>query len=454
MTPTSTSTSSSPPPGLPEPQERSRWHWPRSLFARLALILFVGLALAQALSFWLTMTERNRVTSNMMSTYIESEVASSVALLDHLPAAERAQWLPRLARRSYRFELGGGAPHGKSNESAAAQVARVIEDSIGVSYPVTVTSVPGNPDQLQAHLRLTDGSPLTIDVFPTPNLPLSGWLPAVLLLQLLLIAACCWLAVRVATRPLNALAKAADTLGPDLRAERLSEDGPSEVARAARAFNAMQDRIGGYMTERMQILAAISHDLQTPITRMRLRVDTMDDETSAMRLQQDLKEMESLVKEGVTYARTLHGTSEAPCKVDLDALLDSLVCDYVDAGAPVTLTGQVGRPIVTRPQAMRRIVGNLVDNALKYGTEAHLEVTRRAEGIDVIVTDRGPGIPQDMLEAVFAPFVRLETSRNRHTGGTGLGLAIARQLAQAMDATLTLRNREGGGLEARLSLRA
>jgi signal transduction histidine kinase len=375
-------------------------------------------------------------------------------LLDHLPANERPQWLARLARRSYRFELGPGASGGKPDAGAAAQVARVIEEAIGVSYPVTVSSVPGDPDRLQAHLRLSDGSPLTIDVFPTPTLPLSGWLPAMLALQLVLIAACCWLAVRVATRPLDALAKAADTLGPDLRAQRMREDGPSEVARAARAFNAMQDRIGGYMTERMQILAAISHDLQTPITRMRLRVETMDDEAVAVRLQQDLKEMESLVREGVTYARTLHGASEAPCKVDVDALLDSLVYDYVDAGSPVTLAGRVGHPIVTRPQGLRRIVGNLVDNALKYGEQAHLEVVGRDDGIDVIVTDRGPGIPEDMLEAVFAPFVRLETSRNRHTGGTGLGLAIARQLAQAMDATLTLRNRAEGGLEARLSVKA
>ncbi|VVE61785.1 two-component sensor histidine kinase [Pandoraea captiosa] len=448
MTPTQTQPL--PPPSPP----RQPWRWPRSLFARLALILFVGLALTQTLSFWLTMTERNRVTSNMMSVYIESEVASSVALLDHLPANERPQWLARLARRSYRFELGPGASGGKPDAGAAAQVARVIEEAIGVSYPVTVSSVPGDPDRLQAHLRLSDGSPLTIDVFPTPTLPLSGWLPAMLALQLVLIAACCWLAVRVATRPLDALAKAADTLGPDLRAQRMREDGPSEVARAARAFNAMQDRIGGYMTERMQILAAISHDLQTPITRMRLRVETMDDEAVAVRLQQDLKEMESLVREGVTYARTLHGASEAPCKVDVDALLDSLVYDYVDAGSPVTLAGRVGHPIVTRPQGLRRIVGNLVDNALKYGEQAHLEVVGRDDGIDVIVTDRGPGIPEDMLEAVFAPFVRLETSRNRHTGGTGLGLAIARQLAQAMDATLTLRNRAEGGLEARLSVKA
>lgn len=442
----------------PSPSPRGAWrqwrwrHWPRSLFARLALILVVGLTLAQALSFWLTMTERNRVTSNMMSVYIESEVASSVALLDHLPASERAQWLPRLARRSYRFELGPGASGGTPDAGLAAQVAAVIRDAIGVTYPLTVSSVPGDADRLQVHLRLSDGSPLTIDVFPTPTLPLSGWLPVVLVLQLLLIAGCCWLAVRVATRPLNALANAADTLGPDLRAERLNEEGPSEVARAARAFNAMQDRIGGYMTERMQILAAISHDLQTPITRMRLRVDTMEDESSAERLQQDLREMESLVKEGVTYARTLHGAVEAPRKVDLDALLDTLVCDYADAGQPVALTGTVGHPVVTRPQALRRIVGNLIDNALKYGGDANLLVVRCDEGIDIVVTDHGPGIPEDKLEAVFAPFVRLETSRNRHTGGTGLGLAIAKQLAQAMDARLTLRNRDGGGLEARLRL--
>lgn len=387
-----------------------------------------------------------------MSVYIESEVASSVALLDHLPASERAQWLPRLARRSYRFELGPGASGGTPDAGLAAQVAAVIRDAIGVTYPLTVSSVPGDADRLQVHLRLSDGSPLTIDVFPTPTLPLSGWLPVVLVLQLLLIAGCCWLAVRVATRPLNALANAADTLGPDLRAERLNEEGPSEVARAARAFNAMQDRIGGYMTERMQILAAISHDLQTPITRMRLRVDTMEDESSAERLQQDLREMESLVKEGVTYARTLHGAVEAPRKVDLDALLDTLVCDYADAGQPVALTGTVGHPVVTRPQALRRIVGNLIDNALKYGGDANLSVVRCDEGIDIVVTDHGPGIPEDKLEAVFAPFVRLETSRNRHTGGTGLGLAIAKQLAQAMDARLTLRNRDGGGLEARLRL--
>jgi signal transduction histidine kinase len=209
-----------------------------------------------------------------------------------------------------------------------------------------------------------------------------------------------------------------------------------------------------YMTERMQILAAISHDLQTPITRMRLRVDVMDDDTQGAKLRQDLQEMETLVKEGVTYARTMHGATEVPCRIDPDALFDSLVCDYVDAGLPVSLEGGFGMPVVTRPQALRRIVGNLVDNALKYGGTAEISIAAVHDGqTTVSVSDRGPGIPAESLDAVFEPFYRLETSRNRHTGGTGLGLAIARQLALAMDATLTLHNRAGGGLEARLTLK-
>ncbi|MFT4066084.1 ATP-binding protein [Paraburkholderia sp.] len=434
---------------------RSSWlHWPRTLFARLAVILFVGLALAQTLSFWLTMTERDQTMTNVMMGYIEREVVASVALLDHLPPGERAQWLPRLARRSYEFVLGPGVPGAPVDANLSARVAQSVADGIGTRYPLTVNAVPGDSERLQVHLKLSDGTPLTIDMRPMSGAPLSRWLPLVLTLQLIVLAACCWLAVRLATRPLNQLALAADTLGPDLKAERLPEAGPSEVARAARAFNAMQDRIATYMTERMQILAAISHDLQTPITRMRLRVDTMDNEAEAAKLRQDLQEMEALVKEGVTYARTMHGTTEVPRRIDPDALFDSLVCDYVDAGQDVSLNGRFGQSLMLRPQALRRVVGNLVDNALKFGGAARIDISASHDGeATVSVLDRGPGIPAEALETVFEPFYRLEGSRNRQTGGTGLGLAIARQLALAMDATLTLHNRTDGGLEARLTLR-
>jgi signal transduction histidine kinase len=433
----------------------SSWlHWPRTLFTRLAVILFIGLALAQTLSFWLTMTERDQTMTNVMMGYIEREVVSSVALLDHLPPDERAQWLPRLARRSYEFMLGPGVPGLPVDADLSARVAQSVTDGIGKHYPLTVNAVPGDRERLQIHLKLSDGTPLTIDMRPMSGAPLSRWLPLVLTLQLIVLAACCWLAVRLATRPLHQLALAADTLGPDLKAERLPEAGPSEVARAARAFNAMQDRIATYMTERMQILAAISHDLQTPITRMRLRVDTMDNEAEAAKLRQDLQEMEALVKEGVTYARTMHGTTEVPRRIDPDALFDSLVCDYVDAGQDVALEGRFGRSLMLRPQALRRIVGNLVDNALKFGGAARIDISASHDGeATVSVLDRGPGIPAEALETVFEPFYRLEGSRNRQTGGTGLGLAIARQLALAMDATLTLHNRTDGGLEARLTLR-
>ena len=434
------------------PEAATPW-WPRSLFARLALILFAGLALAQALSAALTFTERDQATTQLMMGYVEREVASSVALLDLLPAAERPAWLPRLARRSYRFILGPGETVGAMpDEKLSAQIAHSIEQGIGRSYPLSVNGL-GNSGRMQVHLRLSDGSPLTIDVLPMRGVPLSPWLPAVLAAQLAILAACCWLAVREAVRPLRALAEAADALGPDLRPVELPERGPSEVLRSARAFNAMQRRIAAYVDERVRILAAISHDLQTPITRMRLRVDLMDDDAQQPRLRADLDELQSLVKDGIGYARALHGEREAARAIDLDAQLDSLVLDYRDAGSAVSLSGRIGTPVQTRPKALRRIVGNLVDNALKFAGSAAIAVGRDSGGAVLVrVLDDGPGIPVDQLEAVFEPFFRLEGSRNRDTGGTGLGLAIARQLAGSLGGTLTLHNRAEGGLEARLTL--
>lgn len=428
--------------------------WPRTLFFRLTSILFIGLVLAQTMSFLMTMMERDQATINMMKSYIRSEVASSVALLDHLPADQRTEWLPRLARRSYDFILDPGISGGPPDGQLSEKIAKAIGEEIGTAYPLSVNSVPGGRERLQVHLRLSDGTPLTIDVRPMSGTPMSPWLPLALVFQLALLASCCWLAVRIATRPLHELAQAADTLGPDLKAVRLGEDGPSEVVRAARAFNSMQDRIAGYTKERMQILAAISHDLQTPITRMRLRLDVMDENGTHAKLQQDLREMENLVKEGIAYVRTMHSDGEVPCRIDPDALLDSLVCDYVDAGQNVSLHGRLGKTLTTRPQALRRILGNLIDNALKFAGAAEISIAAvESEQIAISVRDRGPGIPPDALNAVFQPFYRIESSRNRHTGGTGLGLAIARQLTVAMNASLTLHNRAEGGLEARLLLK-
>jgi signal transduction histidine kinase len=164
--------------------------------------------------------------------------------------------------------------------------------------------------------------------------------------------------------------------------------------------------------------------------------------------------MQALVEEGLAYAGSTAAPKEAAVPTDLDALAASLVADYTDAGQPVSLTGSSARPVLTRPQTLRRLLGNLVDNALKFGGSAELVLEAADDATVIAVRDRGPGIPEAELDKVFEPFYRLESSRNRETGGTGLGLAIARQLADALGAELILRNRAEGGLEARVVLGA
>ncbi|MSU92608.1 HAMP domain-containing histidine kinase [Pseudomonas sp. B14-6] len=423
--------------------------WPRTLASRLSLIFLIGLILAQALSFGAQYYERYESAKNTMLGNLETDVSTSIAILDRLPAEERMGWLQQLNRRNYRYLLDEGSPGVAMSDTPIAMTS--IKDAIGKDYPMTVTDIPGEQKHFQVHLKLADGSPVTIDVRPS-MVPLSPWLPIVLLGQLALMILCTWLAVRIAIRPLTRLAEAVDNLDPNTHAVHLDEKGPTEVAHAAIAFNSMQARIAAYLKERMQLLAAISHDLQTPITRMKLRAEFMDDCSEKDKLWSDLSEMEHLVREGVAYARSVHGATEESRRTDLDSFLDSLVFDYQDVGKDVTLGGKSGAVIDTRPHALRRVLVNLTDNALKFAGAAELWVEAKNGGLSVKIMDRGPGIAEEELAHVMEPFYRVENSRNRSTGGTGLGLAIAQQLALALGGSLTLSNREGGGLCAELKL--
>ncbi|KJH85982.1 ATPase [Pseudomonas fluorescens] len=426
--------------------------WPRTLASRLSLIFLIGLILAQGLSFGVQYYERYESAKNTMLGNLETDVSTSVAILDRLPAAERPAWLPKLARRNYGYVLDEGQPGTPMLPNNAPISVSSIQQALGETYALTYNRIPGPKMHYQAHLRLKDGNPLTIDVRPAMA-PLSPWLPMVLLGQLTLLIGCTWLAVRIAVSPLTRLAQAVETLDPNAHGVRLDEKGPTEVVHAAKAFNAMQDRIAVYLKERMHLLAAISHDLQTPITRMKLRAEFMDDGIEKDKLYSDLGEMEHLVREGVAYARSIHGATEASCRISLDAFLESLVFDYQDTGQDVQLSGKNAAIIDTRPHALRRVLVNLVDNALKFGGSAQIQVQPAANGqLAIQVLDRGPGISEQELAEVLKPFYRVESSRNRETGGTGLGLAIAQQLANAMGGALTLSNREGGGLCAELRL--
>jgi len=426
--------------------------WPRTLASQLSLIFLVSLVLAHGLSFSLQFYERYQSAKSTMLGNLESDVATSVAILDRLPPAEREAWLPRLDRRNYQYLLGEGAVGTPLDSNAVPTAARAIDAAIGQDYTVTYTDVPGPKKHFQGHLKLADGTPVVIDVFPS-TMSYALWLPVVLLLQLGLLIGCTSIAVKLAIRPLTRLAQAVETLDPNVHTRHLDERGPAEVAFAAVAFNSMQDRIAAYLKERMQILGAISHDLQTPITRMKLRAEFMQDSIEKDKLWNDLSEMEHLVREGVAYARSVHGAAETSHRIDLDSFLDSLVFDYQDMGKQVELKGKNAAVLDTRPHALRRVLVNLVDNALNFAGAAEIVVGSQPDGqLSIQVLDRGPGIAESELAEVIKPFYRVESSRNRDTGGTGLGLAIAQQLALAIGGSLSLSNREGGGLCAELKL--
>ncbi|ANZ06057.1 MULTISPECIES: ATP-binding protein [Raoultella] len=428
--------------------------WPASLRSRLMLMIFFTLLLANALTLSLLLYERMSSARSVMLGNLEYDVATSVAILDRLPAAERPQWLARLARGNYRYRLSAGVSGHYPDSWRSRDAVRSLQEALSGSYPVSIIAVPGPREHIQAHITLHDGAPLSIDLWP--RLPaIARWLPAVLIVQFLLLLACAWYAVRQVVRPMTRFTRAIDALQPANSAPgMMAEQGPVEVQHAARAFNAMQTRIRDHLQERARILAAISHDLQTPITRMKLRLEMTDAPELRDKLLQDLDNMSRLVREGIAFARSAQPLEEKRQRLDLNAFLDSIALDYADVGRPVAfIPAEEGRVVLTQPQALRRIMTNLIDNGLKFAERVDIRLSYAMNGDPIIqVMDNGPGIPEASLEEVLQPFFRLENSRNRETGGTGLGLAIAAQLTSQMPGTLRLGNRPEGGLEAIIRL--
>jgi signal transduction histidine kinase len=298
-------------------------------------------------------------------------------------------------------------------------------------------------------------SDATLVTFESGVVPQAAGVPLRVALTLLVLIATVvgisLIAVRWVTEPLSRFASAAQRLGANIHEPPMPEDGPVEVERAAKAFNAMQGRLARFISDRVRILAAMSHDLKTPITRMRLRTEMLEDAAVRTKFERDLGEMETMVTQALEFMRD--SSAEEPVRqVDIMALLETLQSDYRDAGKRVEIAGRVAQPYGGRPLALRRCLTNLVENALRYGQEAAIEVEDGAQEIAVRIRDRGPGIPEGELERVFEPFYRGEASRSRETGGSGLGLGIARNIARAHGGDIVLRNRPGGGLEALLTL--
>jgi signal transduction histidine kinase len=276
------------------------------------MILFSGLVAAHVLAFVLIALDRLVIEDELGSKFAAVDIADAVAILDYVAPEERPAWLDRISRLNWRYALGdeGEIAH-PSSRRLQANIVR-LRVALGPDHDANFVYFDP-PAQLRRGIRihLKDGSPLTLAIFP-PREMVSLWLPAALAVQLCIIAFFVWVAVRLATQPLARLERAANCLGSDLRGEPLPEDGPQEVARVATAFNAMQRRIAEQVAERIQILAAISHDLQTPITRMRLRADFLGDSDAKEKLQGDLQEMQTLVKQGLALAREYDDIGSPP----------------------------------------------------------------------------------------------------------------------------------------------
>jgi signal transduction histidine kinase len=460
----------------------SRW-LPASLFGRLMLVLGLGLLLAQLLSALINVAERDRLVVGSFGLQPAQRIADVVQLLDEQGPAERQRFVAVFGVPPLVLSLhdAPAIEPGATDDWRADMFAARLHSALGDDRPLRVqprdafasAEFAGGPRRhgplhggpgmmgrgsgagapvLRTEVQLLDARWARFDT-ELPDLP--DALPwrlmvtlGVLLVAMLLLS---YVAVRWVVRPLKVLAQAAEGLGQDLDQPPLPEDGPREVQLAARAFNTMQRRLSGFIQDRTRVLTALSHDLKTPLTRLRLRAELLDDDEQRTRFEADLKETEAMVTQTLEFMRGL-GRHEPRTPVDLQALLASLQADNQTMGRVLKIEGSAHAPYVGVASLLKRCLANLVDNAFAYGGSAEVRIEDADGQLALHILDEGSGIVETQLEQVFEPFFRIEASRSRATGGTGLGLGIARNIARAHGGDVVLRNRPHGGLDALLTL--
>ncbi len=449
---------------------------PKGLTGQIVLVALAGLVLIQLLSIQIYRSDREEALGYVNSRNAMQRIISVVRLLSLSPpslyheilkASRSETLLLRLAdeplqpdNRSPRFEKLVRAKLGYPS-SLAVEISAELKQDIQRSRA------------WQHHSRMMkerNGMPPPQDMrlYGSIELPNGGWLQFsslvdketaswswqttlnLLLVASLVIGLMIWL-FRRATRPLKQLAANADRLGRGEDIEPLREEGPTEIRESIQAFNRMHTRLDRFVQDRTRMLAAISHDLRTPITSLRLRSEFLADGEDKDRFQQTLQQMEQMLAATLSFARE-EGQQEATRELDLVSLLESLCDDYADMGQPVTCLAEGKQVYACRANTLRRVLQNLIGNAIKYAGGAEVSLVRGDGELLILVRDQGPGIAESQLEEVFKPFVRLDEARNTESGSVGLGLAIARTLVHQHGGELSLHNRQEGGLEARISL--
>ena len=452
--------------------------WPRSLYGRLVIILVSGMLAAQLLTSSIWYDLRHTQVLEIPTRVLASRLGDVLALAHRNPAAME-RFMETLESPDFRlsFSAPQRLPSGDDNLRLATEslMKRVIAERTGLNADLDLQGIELLDDQgreaklatllgtdtARGHfwvaLALPDGRTLHVEARErqgwttmTPVEVLLDILWRVYLLRILVVAILVLISVRLAIRPLRQLASAAEALGTDIHRPPLPLGGPLEVDRAAQAFNVMQRQLIDHLSDRTRFLASVSHDLRTPITRMRIRAEMLPDESSRARFRSDLAEMEAMVSATLDYVRSgEHRESQE--QIDLNALLDGLQADFQDLGAHVEVEGKAHHPLPGYPQTLRRCLQNLIDNAIRYGERAQVLVEDSDTNLCIVIMDHGAGLPEEAYDQVLQPFFRLEDSRNSDTGGYGLGLSIAQGIIDAHGGSLELGRAPTGGLQVTLT---
>jgi signal transduction histidine kinase len=411
------------------------------------------------------------INPNRNQMMLAGKIALMVRAVASSPRPERQRIIAALAEPAMQVALDAplipGAADGVRDENLD-WLRQLIQMQLDEASPPLVVSVRrslisddkladpnhsalASPERL-LEVTLPDDQRVSISLSTFPATTRYGMLQ---LLSVILVAAVIvafWTA-RWLARPIREFARATERLGVDLTAPPLAVRGPQELRTTIQAFNRMQDRLRRFLGDRTQMLAAISHDLRAPLARLRLRAEFVEDEEQQRKMFGELATMNAMIDSTLAFARD--ATRQEPRKlVDLSVLVEDVCEDVTDSGGAALYQGPRGIAVTCRPSDMRRAITNLVDNAVKYGGSAHVDMLREDKRVVIVIDDEGPGIPLKEHERVFAPFYRLEPSRDPGNGGVGLGLSVARTIIREHGGEITLANREGGGLSVRVELPA
>ncbi|MEL0436727.1 ATP-binding protein [Phycobacter sp. K97] len=442
---------------------------PRSLLGQLALLIVVAFLAAQAISVWIFADERGAAI-RAAQRYETVERAAAVAqALDQAPRESRESILAAVNSRLVRFSVGDAplvtsgqpdlVPIEEPGDIRATEVTVSPHDGRPAEPPAAFAWLHDRmraagvaPVEFRISVPLGDGDWLNVSAqFQRPDLQAPPALLGATLLSLVLVIAALWYGLGRITRPLRQLASAADGFGLDAPAPEMPRRGPREVQALSDALDRMHGRLTAMVTDRTRMLAALGHDLRSPITALRVRAEMVDDDETRERMAATLEEMQEMVDSTLAYARGV-STDQPMEETDLADLMRDLAVELSETGPEISVEAPVPVHADIRRTAMRRALRNLMENAQRYGSGARATVRQTAHAAEILIEDEGPGIPEDDLEKVFDPFTRLETSRSRETGGIGLGLPIARSILRAHGGDVTLTNRTSGGLRATIHL--